>query len=183
LTNYFRQYRPFLLFLGKFFLAYLVMTGIYQWYLSGFSDVKMDHITRLVAQQTEWTLQLINSQSVVVEDDKPNQLIKIFYNGKYVARIIEGCNAISVIILFVSFVAAFSGRLKPTVLFIVCGSLLIYFLNIFRIAVLTVLVYNFPQQEHVLHGVVFPLMIYGVVFLLWVFWVKKYSQYAAGKSE
>ncbi|MCL9804691.1 exosortase family protein XrtF [Flavobacterium amniphilum] len=183
MTNYFRQYKPFLSFLGKFFLAYLAMAGVYQWYLSGFGEVKMDHITRMVAWQTEELLQMVSNQPVVVEDNKPDQFIKIIYSGKYVARIIEGCNAISVIILFISFVVAFSGRLKPTVLFIFLGSILIYFLNIFRIAVLTVLVYNFPEQEHFLHGVVFPLMIYGVVFLLWIYWVKKHSQYAAGKSE
>jgi hypothetical protein len=38
--------------------------------------------------------------------------------------------------------------------------------------------YHFPQYEHLLQGVVFPLVIYGVVFLLWVVWVNKYSFYA-----
>lgn len=159
------------------------MSVLYRWYLSGFGDSEIDGITKMVSRQTDWILKLINSQSFVAETNKPNQFVKIFYNGSYVARIIEGCNAVSVIILFVSFVAAFSGKLKPTVLFMLGGSLLIYFLNILRIIVLTVLVYNFPEQEHFLHGVVFPLMIYGVVFVLWIFWVKKYSRYATGKSE
>jgi hypothetical protein len=29
-----------------------------------------------------------------------------------------------------------------------------------------------------LHGVLFPLFIYGVVFILWVIWVSKFSLYA-----
>lgn len=182
MANYLRQYRPFLSFLGKFFLTYLLMTLFYQWYLSGFEHRGIDPVTRLVSHQTEGLLKMINDKTFFVED-KPGQFIMIYYNESYVARIIEGCNAVSVIILFVSFVVAFSGRPRPTALFILGGTLLIYVLNIFRIAVLTVLVYKFPRQEHFLHGVAFPLMIYGVVFFLWVFWVNKYSNYAAGKSR
>jgi hypothetical protein len=29
-----------------------------------------------------------------------------------------------------------------------------------------------------LHGVIFPLFIYGVVFILWFFWVNYFSIYA-----
>jgi exosortase family protein XrtF len=83
-----------------------------------------------------------------------------------------------VIILFISFVIAFTGKFKKTVLFIVFGIVLIHVLNIARIALLCVALYNFPQYEHLLHGVIFPLVIYGVVFLLWVIWVNKYSLYA-----
>jgi hypothetical protein len=40
------------------------------------------------------------------------------------------------------------------------------------------LIYNFPKQQHLLHSVVFPLFIYGVVLLLWIIWVNKFSLYA-----
>jgi exosortase family protein XrtF len=102
----------------------------------------------------------------------------ILYNNKITATIIEGCNAVSVIVLFISFVIAFSGKLKQTVVFILVGSLFIYILNIFRIIILSVLLYYYPAQEHILHGVVFPLFIYGAVFILWVIWVTKFSKYA-----
>jgi exosortase family protein XrtF len=58
------------------------------------------------------------------------------------------------------------------------GIILIHVLNIARIALLCIALYNLPQFEHLLHGVIFPLVIYGVVFLLWVIWVNKYSLYA-----
>jgi hypothetical protein len=51
---------------------------------------------------------------VATEENKEETFIKLIYN-KYVARIIEGCNAISIIILFISSVL-FSGKLKPTLL-------------------------------------------------------------------
>jgi membrane protein CcdC involved in cytochrome C biogenesis len=43
---------------------------------------------------------------------------------------------------------------------------------------LSVLMYHFPGQVSFLHGVLFPLFIYGVVFILWVIWVSKFSLYA-----
>jgi exosortase family protein XrtF len=109
--------------------------------------------------------------------------IKFFYNQRFIARIIEGCNGVSVIILFISFVIAFSGKIKATILYIMSGSLLIYILNLIRIALLCVLMYHFPEQEHVLHGVVFPLFIYGVVFMLWLIWIRKFSLYAKTNTE
>jgi len=83
-----------------------------------------------------------------------------------------------VIILFISFVIAFSGKIKTTLLFILLGSFIIHVLNVFRIALLCILMYYFPKQQHLLHGVVFPLIIYGVVFILWIIWVNKFSKYA-----
>jgi exosortase family protein XrtF len=83
-----------------------------------------------------------------------------------------------VVILFISFVIAFSGKLKATLFFVFGGSVLIYVLNIVRIVFLTILMFRFPKQGHFLHGVVFPLFIYGVVFILWVIWVNKFSKYA-----
>jgi exosortase/archaeosortase family protein len=53
-----------------------------------------------------------------------------------------------------------------------------YVLNVMRIAMLSVLMYHFPGQVSFLHGVLFPLFIYGVVFILWVIWVSKFSLYA-----
>jgi len=175
LNNYFQQYKPFLLFLGKFFLSYLVLTFLYRFYLATVPDYLVDGITanvsKLVMKFAEWFGVSIETKLVYMDYD-------IIYKGKIVARIIEGCNAISVIILFIAFIVAFSGKLKATVLYILGGSLLIYVLNIFRIIFLTVLVFHFPNQEHLLHGVLFPLVIYGIVFLLWIIWVNKFSGYA-----
>ncbi|WP_278019687.1 hypothetical protein [Flavobacterium ginsengisoli] len=50
--------------------------------------------------------------------------------------------------------------------------------NILRIATLIVLSYNFPQYYRFLHGTFFPLVIYGYVFILWVFWINRFSKYA-----
>lgn len=168
-----------MLFLGKFLLTYLLLTFVYQTYLGQFDVNKneTDSFTKLVAQQTEDVLLFFNCDVKTLPNSK-EPAVNLYYNQKSIARIIEGCNALSVIILFISFITAFSGKLKPTLLFIVGGSLLIHILNVTRIALLCVLMYYFPKQQHLLHGVVFPLFIYGVVFILWIIWVNKFSKYA-----
>lgn len=182
MNNYFIKYRPFLLFLGIFLLTYVVLTFFYQLYLGRFDSAayEVDDITKSVAEQTK-QLMLVFNADARTEPHPFEACIKLFYKGEFVARIIEGCNAISVIILFISFVVAFTGRMKHTILFIIFGSILIHILNISRIAILAVLLHHYPEHEHFLHGTVFPLFIYAVVFLLWVMWVNKYSLYA-GKT-
>ena len=155
-----------------------MLTFLYQRYLNGFEKNKIDAITRMVSKNTEQVLQVFNNGSSIEESDG-HPYMKLFYNQKYVARIVEGCNAISVIVLFISFVVAFSGKLKTTLFFIFGGSLLIYVLNVLRIAALSALIFYFPKQEPFLHGVLFPLYIYGVVFMLWLIWVRNFSRYAS----
>jgi exosortase family protein XrtF len=182
LKKYFVLYRPFLIFIASFFLTYIVLTFSYQKFLSTFGVNKTDSITKIVGINTEQVL-LVFDADASVQESSSNPYMKLFYNNKYVARIIEGCNAVSVIILFVSLVIAFSGKFTPTVLFVFGGSLIIYILNVFRIAALSMLIFHFPNQESMLHKVIFPLSIYGVVFILWLFWIQKFSKYASKNTK
>jgi exosortase family protein XrtF len=177
MKKYFVLYKPFLLFLFTFFGTYVLLALVYQFFLNGFEHGKVDDVTRLVAQNTEEVLSWFY-QSIRIDEAMNGPFFQVYFQNKTVARIVEGCNGISVIILFVSFVVAFSGSLKNTLLFIFGGSLIIYILNVLRIVFLTVLFYYFPEHLHLLHGVLFPLVIYGLVFVLWFIWVNKFSKYA-----
>ena len=177
MKKYFVLYKPFLVFLFTFFGTYVLLALVYQFFLNSFEKGQADTATRWVAQNTEEVLSWFY-KSIRIEKVNSEPFFLVNFQNQPVARIVEGCNGISVVILFVSFVVAFSGSLKNTLLFIFGGSFMIYILNVLRIAVLTVLLYYFPQHLHLLHGVLFPLIIYGVVFVLWVIWVNKFSKYA-----
>ncbi len=177
MKKYLVQFKPFLIFIGTFFAAYILLTLLYKVYLNGFVENDIDGITRIAGQNAEQLMNLFHCD-IKIQKSFAEAYLEVWYNQKHVLRIVEGCNAVSVIILFASFIIAFSGKLKTTLLFILIGSLLIYILNVIRIALLTVLLYRFPENEHILHGVVFPLIIYGLVFILWIFWVNKFSKYA-----
>ncbi|WP_432222245.1 exosortase family protein XrtF [Flavobacterium sp. TMP13] len=175
MKKYLQQYRPFLIFLGSFFLTYIILTFLYQCYLDGFDENTADDITTLVSKQSEWTLKLFGYEVSIAP--VLNEWY-VYYQNQTIVSIVEGCNAVSVFILFISFIVAFSGTFKNTAVFILAGTTFIYALNVFRIAMLTILLYEFPQYTHFLHGVLFPLIIYGMVFILWFVWITKYSKYA-----
>ena len=179
LKKYFLQYKPFLLFLLKFLGSYVVLIFIYNSYLKSFDANKneVDGFTILVAKQAEMLLTAFNFK--VVSGPSPNDASVVYYvSGKPFVRIVEGCNAMSVMILFVAFVLAFSGRFWRTVTFLSIGVLTIYVLNVLRIVLLTMGLFYYPEMKTALHDIVFPLFIYGVVFGLWVMWVNKFSDYA-----
>lgn len=171
-----KEYKPFLLFLLRFFTVYGILLLVYNVYLNNYDAQKnqIDAITTTVTRQTVALLKTVDAQAHFKPDTKM-ACFNVFYQKKCVVKVIEGCNAMAVIILFIAFVVAFRGSLKHTLLFIFIGSLLIYLLNILRIALLTILIYKFPQHTHLLHGVLFPLIIYGFVFLMWILWINKFS--------
>lgn len=178
LKNIFNQYQPFFTFLIKFILFYVVFTFIYKLYLNQYDLQKneVDGITQSVASQTKQFMLLFDSHIEVIKHES-EPAIKMLFHSKYVARIIEGCNAISIMILFASFVFAFSSQWKKTAIYILFGIVLIHILNIIRITILSFSLYYFPEEEELLHGTFFPLFIYGVVFILWILWVTKFSGY------
>lgn len=163
-------------FLGIFFGTYIVLTLAYQFYLNTAASEAYypEPVTHIVALHSERLIQLFGYETKMIPNiGDPSMLLGL--NGKYLVRIVEGCNAVSVIILFLSFILAFKKDWKSTLLFIFAGSVLIYAFNILRIALLTIGIYEIPEYKELMHGTLFPLFIYGFVFLLWIIWIKNYN--------
>lgn len=171
-------------FLLIFFGSYLILAAGYKLYLHlGSSETYFpDYITHLVAVQTESVLQAFGYETFSMAYEK-NASVRIGIKDRFVVQVIEGCNAVSVIILFLSFILAFFAGWKKTILFIFGGSVLIYTLNVLRIALITTGIYHYPQHTDLLHEILFPLFIYGVVFLLWIIWVNRYQKPKTLKDE
>lgn len=164
-------------------MVYLVLTVMYNVYLnySAGGKFKTDYITNLVAKQSQSLINTFGYDATAAQHTEEAS-VKLILNGKYVARVVEGCNSISVIILFISFIIAFAGKLKSTVFYLLVGSVLIYAVNIIRIAILSIGLFNYPWRKEILHTVIFPLIIYGIVFLLWMFWVNRFSKLKKGNE-
>jgi exosortase family protein XrtF len=138
---------------------------------------EVDAFTQSVAYQVQYVLNLLQ-YNCQLQPHESQASMKLFINDVYVLRVVEGCNALSVIILFAAFVVAFSGKWLTTICFLFVGSVLIHMMNILRIAVLSLALLYYPEQQTLLHGVIFPLIIYGFVFGSWVIWVNQFSNYA-----
>ena len=184
MKKYFRLYRSFLQFLATFFGIYLFATFFYQIYLNSYDGEKhqVDGFTTLVAHQSNYIVLLFDKNAHVTAS-KTDASILLFYKNKNVSKVVEGCNAISIAILFVSFIVAFAGKLKPTFLYALSGIFIIHVCNILRIGLLSVLFYEIPSYKTVLHGVVFPFILYSIVFILWIIWTHKFSKYATKNTK
>lgn len=171
-----KKYKSVVRFIVTFLSVYIVLTIAYKLYLdlSDGSKYYPDYLTHTVAKQSQDLLNTFGYETAIeTHADEPT--MKIIIRGKYVARVVEGCNSISVIILFISFIMAFSGKFKTTFFYILAGSTLIYVVNIIRIAILSVGLFHYPWRREILHIVIFPAIIYGMVFVLWMIWVNRFS--------
>ncbi|PRX45681.1 exosortase family protein XrtF [Salegentibacter salegens] len=173
----FVKYKSVLLFIFMFLGSYLVFTLIYNLYLELFRSPVYypDYFTHLVAKQSEALISSFGYNAQILPHQSELSM-KLIVNEVYLARIVEGCNAISIIILFLAFILSFFGRLKLTLLYLLAGIVIIYAMNIIRIAILAVGIYEYPEYTDFLHSIIFPLIIYGTVFILWLIWVRIYSR-------
>jgi len=171
------KYKLVIRFVVTFLGVYAILTIGYHLYLSASDGSKFypDYLTNLVAKQSNLVLNGVGYDTKIVPHSNEASM-KIIINGKFVARVIEGCNAVSIIILFLSFIIAFSGKLKTTLMFGLAGSIIIYVFNLVRIVILSIGLYHYPWRQEILHKVIFPMLIYGVVFLLWMVWVNRFSK-------
>ena len=138
-----------------------------------------DYFTNLVARQSGAILDSMGYNAVLFENHA-REGVYLTIKENYMVNIVEGCNSISVIILFVAFIIAFAERFKKTFLFLLVGMVLIYIVNLLRISLLVVALYKYPEHQEVLHSVIFPAVIYGMVFLLWIAWVRMLNPKKAG---
>ncbi|WP_282016718.1 exosortase family protein XrtF [Salegentibacter mishustinae] len=173
----FVKYKSVLRFIFVFLGSYLVFTLIYNLYLEFFRSPVYypDYFTHLVAKQSEALISSFGYNAQILPHQSELSM-KLIVNDAYLARIVEGCNAISIIILFASFVLSFFGKLKLTLLYLLAGAVIVYAMNIIRIAILAIGIYEYPEYTDFLHSIIFPLIIYGTVFILWLIWVRIYSR-------
>ncbi|HBK71373.1 MAG TPA: exosortase family protein XrtF [Flavobacteriaceae bacterium] len=165
-------------FLLKFFVTYFLLVGIYSIYLEKTQQkggvFSCAPITKTVAKHSEQMGQFFG-YPIRVEQHESELAMKFYIGDTYAARVVEGCNAISVIILFLTFIIAFSGGIKATIIYGIFGTAVIYIMNIIRVFVLSMLMYKYPEYQYFLHSLLFPAIIYGTTFLLWIVWVKRFS--------
>jgi len=174
-----KKYKPTIVFLLKFILINAVLTQAYSMYLDSFEST--DSFTYEVSSESSSLARFIGFDSYI-EQNPDEASVRFFLDDVYRVKIVEGCNGLAVMILFLSFVVAFGGRLLDMIVFIPVGVFLIHASNIIRLVFLVyIYVYHYEMAD-AFHDYVFPAIIYGMVFLLWVIWVN-YFAFASRKTK
>ncbi|WP_405370680.1 exosortase family protein XrtF [Nonlabens sp. Asnod2-A12] len=168
-----KPYYPIFKFVAVFFGIYILLSISYYLFLNwDWSSYNYpDPITSQIAHQTKRILNLIGHQAETINSPKHPSVI-MFINEMRIYRVIEGCNAVSVMILFTSFIIAFAQGLKKTLLFILFGIVFIYIVNLIRLVLLALIYVSYKEHAHFAHEIIFPTIIYGAVIALWLYWIK-----------
>lgn len=101
-------------------------------------------------------------------------LIKDFslHKGVWVG---DNCNGFKLFSIFSIFLIAFPGNLRSKFWFIPVGLVVIHLANIIRVmALLLINDYN-PAYLDFNHNYTFTIFVYGIIFLLWMVWIKRYG--------
>lgn len=177
--------RTIIIFLIKFFATYFILTGIYSVYLSKSQSnttlFSCAPITRQVAEHVKTVANIFGFDSEI-QQSQTELSINFFLNGQHVINVVEGCNSVSIIILFLAFIIAFKGDLKDTFFYGIFGIVTIYLVNVLRIFFIAAIYQRYPQYRILIHDLLFPAIIYGYIFILWIIWVKFFSHYKEIKN-
>ncbi|SFI35968.1 exosortase family protein XrtF [Halpernia frigidisoli] len=166
----FKDFLPILKVILRFIFIYLFLLFAYQFYLNYFENSPIDPFSKWVASQSSYCQNILGFKTELVDQAKFHTTW-FYVNENYISRMVEGCNGISIMILFVAFIFVFYKGTK-TFIFTGIGLVIIHLMNVFRIALLNIILVKFPEYDHMAHDYLFPAIIYGTIVVLWLVWVK-----------
>jgi Predicted membrane protein len=120
----------------------------------------------MLAKIVYWLIHLFPGNEDFVRDG-----IGLYYlDGGILIRIIWGCTGIKQMFIFAGIILFYRGPFFKKMWYIPLGCLVLTLYNIVRIALISVLTNQHPEQFHSLHNGIFRYIYYGIVFLLWIIW-------------
>ena len=93
-------------------------------------------------------------------------------SGNNGIEMVDGCTGISAIGLFLGFIWSYPGRNQSRLYFSILGIVIIYLVNVLRIATLMLMQEWAPQFFDITHDYSTTTIFYLVIFLLWMLWVR-----------
>lgn len=177
----FQEFKPAFLFVGKFLGLYLVGNILYGIYIESF-DNRVDSLTYEVTEQTAGFLGWCG-EDVTVQQSTQRPTVSLLNSSQKVISVFEGCNGVNVMIVFVSFMIAFGGPGKALYLYTFLGLVLIHLVNIGRVSLLYYTAKEYRDYFYYLHKYFFTAILYGVVFMMWAFWIYKFNMRGGRKQN
>lgn len=133
---------------------------------------------------------LFNQSAFVLEMFNVNFTVKgqTFYipstNGSTSwLEVSPGCTSLKQWIHWIVLMCCFPGPWKHKLWYIPLGIAIIQVVSVFRITGLAFTLIHWPSQFDFFHDYIFKTLFYGVIFLMWVFWVERLEQSGSVESE
>lgn len=103
----------------------------------------------------------------------PAPLENVYYHGRNIVSIEDGCNGLELIVLYIGFIACMPAAMKRKIIFSIGGSVLIYVVNVIRCAGVAYIILYYPKYADFAHHYVFTFIVYGLIIALWLIFSKK----------
>ncbi len=173
--------RVAILFVVKLLVLYLLfsqgnifmnsVTSIGGKFYNQYIDQNFDYIQGLkyaLIKPAVWLIKLCGFYAI------HNEMDVMVVNGPYL-RVNYDCLGLGVMSFLAAFIIAFPAKLKAKIWLFIFGMLMIYVLNILRIAGLGILLRIFKSQRSnfTYHHEIFNIIVYVLIFILLYFWIKK----------
>lgn len=154
---------PILKFIAKALVIFVIWYMLYELWL--LPEGSLDHWLSLnIIGVSAGIIDLLGYDVFTV-----NRIIGI---GEYPGiEIIDGCNGIAAMGLFLGFILAYPGDWKNKASFCFVGIGIIYVVNILRVITLTITQANWPEFFDFTHDYSTTAIFYIVIFVLWMVWV------------
>ncbi len=150
------------IFLFKVFCIYIVWYVVYElWVLpNGFID---EPLSKNIASVSGGILSFLGEEVFLYD-----RVVGIA--GAAGVEIVDGCNGIAAIGLFLGFIIAYPGAWMPRIAFSILGIAIIYLVNVARIVSLAFIQVYWPQGFDFTHDYSTTVIFYIVIFILWMVW-------------
>lgn len=149
-------------FLFKVFCIYIVWYMVYELWLlpNGYID---EPLSKNIASVSAGILSFLGEEVFYY-----NRVVGIV--GTPGGEIVDGCNGIAAIGLFLGFIFAYPGVWKPRFFFSIFGITIIYLVNVARIVFLSYIQLYWPEAFDFTHDYSTTTIFYIVIFILWMIW-------------
>lgn len=148
-------------------ITFLVWMILYYGFI--IPDGRLNHfLTQQVINGTTFGLSVLGYETKGVDD-------MVFIDGQPVVLVADACNGLELFALYVGFLLCFPGKWKYKAFFIPIGVGLIFVINVIREIVLALNYKFFQETFDFNHKYTYVLVVYLFVFVLWRFWLNRYS--------
>lgn len=139
-------------------------------------------LTEQVVSGTKWGLELFGYETTYdwVGETPEDSGRYVFIDGQPVVLVADACNGLELMVLFMGFLLCFPGTIKHKLWMIPLGTIMVFIVNVIREIILALNYKFFQDSFDFNHKYTYVLVVYCCVFLLWRFWLNRYS--AIGKN-
>lgn len=124
---------------------------------------------------------MLQTSDVYLPDTR--EALAISIDGKNTVAIGSGCSGLDLMALYLGFLIAYPGTIKPKLIFAAVGVLAIFIANVARITALAFHIASSYETFEINHKYSYNFLLYSIVFVLWMVWVQRYSSASKANLE